>query len=52
MTGRVSGVVIRFSNAMHNECPLIQVWCGTHQLDVVMEHIMDTIMKELTPSSH
>jgi hypothetical protein len=46
MTGRVSGVVIRLSNVMHNECPLIRIWCGAHQLDLVMEHIMDTIVKE------
>jgi hypothetical protein len=46
MTSRVSGVVTRFSNAMHNECPLTRVWCGAHQLDLVMEHIMDTIVKE------
>ncbi|CAK9871519.1 unnamed protein product [Sphagnum jensenii] len=30
MTGRVAGVVIRLSNAMHNECPLIRMWCGAH----------------------
>jgi hypothetical protein len=46
MTGRVSSVVTRLSNTMHNECPLTRVWCGAHQLDLVMEHIMDTIVKE------
>ncbi|CAM6049220.1 unnamed protein product [Sphagnum compactum] len=46
MTGRVSGVVTRLSNAMHNECPLTRIWCGAHQLDLIMEHIMDTIVKE------
>jgi len=46
MTGCVSGVVTRLSNAMHNECPLTRVWCEAHQLDLVMEHIMDTIVKE------
>jgi hypothetical protein len=46
MIGRVSRVVTHLSNAMHNECPLTQVWCGAHQLDLVMEHIMDTIVKE------
>jgi len=46
MTGRISGVVTRLNNAMHNECPLTRVWCGVHQLDLVMEHIMDTIVKE------
>jgi hypothetical protein len=46
MTGSVSSVVTRLSNAMHNECPLTRVWCGMHQLDFVMEQIMDTIVKE------
>ncbi len=46
MTGCVSGVVTCLNNATHNECPLIRVWCGAHQLDLVMEHNMDTIVKE------
>jgi hypothetical protein len=46
ITGRVSDVVTCLSNAMHNECPLTRVWCGAHQLDLIMEHIMDTIVKE------
>jgi hypothetical protein len=46
MTGRVAGVVTRLSNAMHNECPLIRVWCGAHQLDLIMEYIMNSIVKE------
>jgi len=46
MTGHVSSVVTRLSNAMHNESPLTRVWCGVHQLDLVTEHIMDTMVKE------
>jgi len=46
MTGRVAGVVTHLSNAMHNECPLIRVWCGAHQLDLIMEFIMNSIVKE------
>jgi len=46
MTSHVSGVVTCLNNAMHNECPLTRVWCGAHQLNLVMEHIMDTIVKE------
>jgi hypothetical protein len=46
MTGRASGVVTRLSNAMHSECPLTRVWCGAHQLDLIMEYIMGTIVKE------
>jgi hypothetical protein len=46
MTGRVFGVITHLNNVMHNECLLTRVWCGAHQLDLVMEHIMDTIVKE------
>ncbi|CAK9196795.1 unnamed protein product [Sphagnum troendelagicum] len=46
MTGQVAGVVTRLNNAMHNECPLIRVWCGAHQLDLIMEYIMNSIVKE------
>ncbi|CAN5966279.1 unnamed protein product [Sphagnum jensenii] len=43
MMGRVAGVVTHLTNAMHNECPLIRVWCGAHQLDLIMEYIMNSI---------
>jgi hypothetical protein len=46
MTGRVTGVVTHLSNAMHNECPLIRMWCGAHQFDLIMEYIMNSIVKE------
>jgi hypothetical protein len=46
MTGRVAGVVTCLSNTRHNECPSIQVWCGAHQLNFIMEYIMNSIVKE------
>jgi hypothetical protein len=46
MTGRVADVVTHLNNAMHNECPLIRVWCRAHQLDLIMEYIMNSIVKE------
>jgi branched-subunit amino acid transport protein len=46
MTGRVAGVVTRLDNAMHDACQLTRIWCGAHQLDLVMEHIMSNVVKE------
>jgi hypothetical protein len=46
MTGRVAGVVTRLDNAMHDACHLTRIWCGAHQLDLVMEDIMSNIVKE------
>jgi hypothetical protein len=43
MTGRVAGVVTRLNVAMHNDYSLIRIWCGTHQLDLVMEDIMNNV---------
>jgi hypothetical protein len=31
---------------MHDDCPLIRIWCGAHQLNLVMEHIMNDVVKE------
>jgi hypothetical protein len=31
---------------MHDDCPLIWIWCGARQLDLVMEHIMNDVVKE------
>ncbi len=45
MTGRVAGVVTRLDAAMHNDCCLIRIWCGAHQLDLVMEDIMNNVIK-------
>jgi len=46
MTGRVAGVVTRLDAAMHNDSSLIRIWCGAHQLDLVMEDIMSNVIKE------
>ncbi|KAH9574029.1 hypothetical protein CY35_01G033500 [Sphagnum magellanicum] len=46
MTGRVAGVVTRLDVVMHNDCSLIRIWCGAHQLDLVMEDIMNNVIKE------
>ncbi|CAK9203949.1 unnamed protein product [Sphagnum troendelagicum] len=46
MAGRVAGVVTRLDAAMHSDCSLIQIWCGAHQLDLVMEDIMSNVIKE------
>jgi hypothetical protein len=46
MTGRVAGVVTRLDTAMHSNCSLIRIWCGVHQLDLVMEDIMNNVIKE------
>jgi len=46
MTGRVTSVVTHFDAAMHNDCSLIRIWCEAHQLDLVMEDIMNNVIKE------
>jgi len=46
MTGRVASVITRLDAAMHSDCSLIQIWCGAHQLDLVMEDIMSNAIKE------
>ena len=46
MTGRVAGVVTRLDNAMHDACQLTRIWCGAHQLGLVMEDIMSNVIKE------
>jgi hypothetical protein len=46
MTRQVVGVVIRLNAAMHSDCSLIWIWCGVHQLDLVMEDIMSNVIKE------
>jgi hypothetical protein len=44
MTGRAAGVVTRLQNYMHDNCPLFRIWCGAHQLDLVMEHVMTEVV--------
>jgi hypothetical protein len=46
MTSRVVGVVTQLDATMHDDCPLTRIWCGAHQLDLVMEHIMNDVVKE------
>jgi hypothetical protein len=46
MTGRLVGVVSRLSKAINPASELIRIWCGAHQLDLVMEHIMSEVVKE------
>jgi hypothetical protein len=44
LTGRAAGVETRLWNHMHKDCPLLRIWCGAHQLDLVMEHIMTNVV--------
>jgi hypothetical protein len=46
MTGRASGVVTRLQRSMHEKCRMIRIWCGAHQFDLVMEHIMTKVVHE------
>jgi hypothetical protein len=46
MTGCVASIVIRLDISMHDDCPLTWSWCGVHQLHLVMEHIMNDVVKE------
>jgi hypothetical protein len=46
MTRRVAGVVTCLDAARHSDCSLIRLWCGAHQLDLVMEDIMSNVIKE------
>ncbi len=45
-TNHVVGIITRLDTAMHDDCPLIWNWFGMHQLDLVMEHIMNDVVKE------
>jgi len=46
MIRQVADVITRLDAAMHSDCSLIQIWCGAHQLDLVMEDIMNNVIKE------
>ena len=46
MTGWLAGVVTRLGNALCQNCQLIRVWCGAHQLNLVIQHVMDSVVKE------
>jgi hypothetical protein len=45
MTNYIASIVTRLKTAMHYNCFLTQNWCGVHQLDLVMEHIMNDVVK-------
>lgn len=46
MTGRNAGLVTRMAASLSPPNELIRVWCGAHQLDLVMEHILNTVIAE------
>jgi len=46
MTGRIASVVTCLNVVMHSDCSLIRIWCGAHQLDLVMEYIISNVIKE------
>ncbi len=46
MTGRIASVVTCLNVVMHSDCSLIRIWCGAHQLDLVMEDIISNVIKE------
>jgi hypothetical protein len=46
MIGRAFSVVTRLQDSMHDNCFLFCIWCEVHQLDLVMEHIMNKVVKE------
>ena len=46
MTGCAAGVVTRLQTSMHEQCPLLQIWCGAHQFDLVMEYIMTKVVND------
>jgi hypothetical protein len=45
-TGTLAGVFSRIAKAINPAQELIRIWCGAHQLDLVMEHIMSEVLKE------
>jgi hypothetical protein len=46
MTGRVEGTLSYLESSLLRELSLIRMWCGGHQLDLVMEHVMNRVVKE------
>ena len=47
MTGCVSGgAVTSLQKDMKDNCPFIQIWCGAHQLKLVMYHVMTEVVKQ------
>jgi hypothetical protein len=46
ITGHVFDVVTRLQDSMQDDCSLFCIWCEAHQLDLVMEQIMNEVIKE------
>jgi hypothetical protein len=46
MIEHVVGVVTQLQDSMHDNCSLFHIWCRTHQLGLVMEHIMNEMVKK------
>jgi hypothetical protein len=46
MTGRFSGALTLLQNELHVDCQLIRIWCGAHQLDLVMGQIYQDTVNE------
>ena len=44
MTGRFSGVVSKIQQCVGPH--FVRVWCGAHQLDLVMAHTYDKVLHE------
>jgi hypothetical protein len=44
MTGRFQGVVTRIARIVDSS--LIRIWCGAHQLDLVIQAVMDDVVKD------
>jgi len=46
MTRHVVGIVTQLQDSMHDDYSLFHILCGAHQLDLVMEHIMNEVVKK------
>ena len=44
MTGRIHGVVTRFEKSIGSGG--VSVWCGLHELDIVMKNVFDEELEE------
>ena len=46
MTGRFSGAITRIQQHLHAGCDLFRIWCGAHQLDLVMEYVFKHFVRD------
>jgi hypothetical protein len=46
MTRCVASILTQLQDSMYDNCFFFHIWCGAHQLDLVMEHIMNKVVKE------